>query len=317
MIRRALVPLIAVCAALGVGIALGGGPLSDRGSAETTAGAAGKSHDDLLAQDRAGQKLAAATAPLLISGKLAGKQVAVLALPGAPSTVVDAIAGQVGAAGGVVASTVHVTSTATDPGNKSLVDTLGSQMATQVQGVVDGTQPPYVRLGQLLGAAVATTGTSAAPSADQATTLATLAESRLVTMADPGQTGTPSGTASTATTQPSTATSTRASIQSTAPLVLIVLGDHVDPTILAGIVQGAATRTHGVVVAGSTGSGLRGDLKRLRAADLGAQKPTVATVDGDETNIGQLGAVLALAHQITGGGGAYGASGIDGVAPLG
>ena len=102
-----------------------------------------------------------------------------------------------------------------------------------------------------------------------------------------------------------------------ASLVLLVLGDHVDPTILAGIVQGTATRAHGVVVAGSTGSGLRGDLKRLRAHDLGAQAPTVATVDGDDRNIGQVATVLALVHQVAGGGGAYGASGIDGVAPLG
>jgi len=301
MIRRALIPSIAVCAALGVGIALGGGPLSDRGDAGTATGyTSSKAHDDLLAQAKAGQKLAAATAPTLIHGKLAGKPVAIAALPGAPQSVIDALAGQVTAAGGTVASTIHVTGAGTDPANKSLVATLGTQLATQVHGVVDAAQPPYVRLGQLLGGAVATTGTPAAPSADAATTLATLVESKLVAMAGTGQSSTAQPT-----------------VQSTAPLLLIVLGDHVDPTILAGVVQGAATRAHGVVVAGSTGSGLRGDLTRLRKHDLGAQKPTVATVDGDETAIGQVGTVLALVHQVTGGGGAYGASGIDGVAPLG
>jgi len=290
MIRRALVPLIAVCAALGVGIALGGGPLSDHDPAH--AAVAGNSQDqaDLAARTKAGEMLAAAAAPTLIDGKLKGQQVTVIALPGAPGSVTDAIAGQVAAAGGVVASTLHVTDTAIDPASKSLVDTLGSQMATQVHGIVDSTQPPYVRLGQLLGGAVATTGTPGAPTADQATTLATLDESKLVT--------TPS-------------------VQSTASLALIVLGDHVDPTILAGIVQGTATRAHGVVVAGSTGSGLRGDLVRLRKADVGEQATTVATVDGDETNTGQVATVLALVHQVTGGGGSYGASGIDGVAPLG
>ncbi|MGZ4453437.1 MAG: copper transporter [Nocardioides sp.] len=301
MMRRALVPLIAVCTALGVGIALGGGPLSDRGDAGTATGyVSGKAHDDLLAQAKAGQKLAAATAPMLVHGKLTGKPVAIAAFPGAPQSVLDAVAGQVAAAGGTVTSTVHITGAATDPANKSLVDTLGSQMATQVHGVVDAAQPPYVRLGQLLGGAVATTSTPAAPSADAATTLATLAESKLVSMGAADQ-----------------ASAAQPTVQSSASLLLVVLGDHVDPTILAGIVQGAATRAHGVVVAGSTGSGLRGDLKRLRAHDLGAQAPVVATVDGDETNIGQVGAVLALAHQIAGGGGAYGASGIDGVAPLG
>ena len=298
MIRRALIPFIAVCAALGVGIALGGGPLSDRSDAGTAPGSVtSRTHDDLVAQAQAGQKLAAATAGLLTSGKLTGKPVAIAALPGAPQSVLDAFTAQVAAAGGTVTSTLRLTGTATDPASKSLVDTLGAQMASQVHGIIDGTQPPYVRLGQLLGGGVATTGTAAAPSTDAATTLATLVESRLATV-----TG--------------AADSKQPAVQSTAPLLLFVLGNHVDPAILAGIVQGAATRAHGVVVAGSTGSGLRGDLKRLRAHDLGAQAPTVATVDGDETKVGQIGTVLALVHQITGGGGAYGASGIDGVAPL-
>lgn len=304
MMRRVLLPLISTCAALGVGIALGGGPLSDRGDASpTTASLAHRDEAVLAAQAQAGQKLAAATAPMLYGDKLAGHQVAVVAMPGAPGKVVDALAGQIAAAGGVVASTIRVTGAATDPNGKSLVDTLGTQLAGQVHGVVDAGQPPYVRLGQLLAGAVSTTGAAGAPTADQATTLATLAESKLVTLG-----GAKGGTQ---------ASGGQVSVQSTAPLVLVVLGEHVDPTILGGMIQGAAMRAHGVVVAGSTGSGLRGDLKRLRARDLGAQKPAVATVDGDERNLGQVATVLALAYQIAGGGGAFGASGIDGVAPLG
>ena len=172
-----------------------------------------------------------------------------------------------------------------------VVDDIGTRTGADAEAVA-------VRIRAEGGAAVATTTTAAAPTADQTTTLATLSESKLMTLKGA---------------QPSA----KATVQSTAPLVLLVLGDHVDPTILAGIVQGTATRAHGVVVAGSTGSGLRGDLKRLRAHDLGAQAPTVATVDGDDRNIGQVATVLALVHQVAGGGGAYGASGIDGVAPLG
>lgn len=300
MIRRAIVPLIALCAALGVGVALGGGPLSDRGDASTAASDGARLDQAVTAaQLKAGQKMAAATAPLLYAKKLTGRQVAIVAMPGAPASVVTTLTSQIGAAGGLVTSTVQVAKTAIDPSSKPLVDTLGSQLAPQVHGLVDATQAPYTRLGQLIGGAVGTTATAAAPSADQATTLATLGESKLVTVG-----GTPATSGG------------RASVRSTAPLVLFVLGDHVDPTILTGIVQGAATRAHGVVVAGSTGSGLRGDLKRLRAANLGAQARTVATVDGDEQTVGQVATVLALVHQVTGGGGAYGASGIDGVAPL-
>ena len=293
MIRRALIPTIAVCAALGVGVALGGGPLSNPSDARTTAAhATGKPHDDLAAQAEAGQRFATAVAPTLLDATLTGQRVAILAMPGTPDTVTDGLATQIAAAGGTVTSTVHVTTTATDPANKALIDTLGDQMATQVKGVVEAAQPPYVRLGQLLASAVATTGTApAAPTSAQSTTLATLDESHLV--------------------------ATEAAASSTAPLLLIALGDHVDPTILAGIVEGGATRAHGIVVTGSTGSGLRGDLKRVRALDLGEQATKVATVDGEETSVGQITAVLALARQVTGGGGAYGASGIDGAAPLG
>jgi hypothetical protein len=293
MIRRALVPLIAVCAALGVGIALGGGPLSNLGHAATTSTEGGAHADPVAAaQARAGQKLAAATATALYGGKLAHQQVAIIALPGAPHQVVTTLAGQVAAAGGAVSSTTTLGASAVDPASKPLIDTLGSQLSGQLHGLVDATQPTYVRFGQLLGAAVGTTGTApAAPTADQGTTYATLAESKLLA-----------------------AGAAKGGVQTTAPLVLLVLGAHVDPTILAGIVQGAASRAHGVVVAGSTASGLRGDLKRLRGQDLGKQ---VATVDGDESTIGQVATILALVHQLSGGGGAYGASGIDGVAPLG
>lgn len=302
MIRRAIVPLIGICAALGVGIALGGGPLSDRGDASTTASDGAKRADAVLvAQAKAGDKLAAATAPTLYAGKLAHQQVAIVAMPGAPAAVIEALAGQVTAAGGVVASTTQVTRSAIDPDSKAMVDTLGSQLAGQTHGLVDAAQPTYVRFGQLVGSSVATTTTAGAPSPDQTTALATLAESKLMAL-NGTQTGAQAGT--------------RASVQSTAPLVLLVLGDHVDPTILAGIVQGTATRAHGVVVTGSTGSGLRGDLKRLRAVNLGAQAKAVATVDGDERNSGQVATILTLVHQIAGGGGAFGASGIDGVAPL-
>lgn len=303
MIRRALLPLIGICAALGVGIAVGGGPLSDSDAASSSgAGHDRGDHAVLAAQVSSGDKLAAATAPMLYGGKLAGRQVAIVTMPGAPAKVVQTLAGQVGAAGGRVTSTTRVSRQAVDPAGKAMVDTLGTQLANQLKGVVDASQPAYVRLGQLIGSSIATTAAAAAPSADQATTLATLAESKLLSV-DGAAAG--------------TATGTQASVQSTAPLVLIVLGDHVDPTILSGIVNGTATRAHGVVVAGSTGSGLRGDLKRLRAAKPAPQVPAVATVDGDDQTVGQVATILALVRQVTGGGGAFGASGIDGVAPLG
>ena len=91
------------------------------------------------------------------------------------------------AAGGAVSSTTTVDASAVAPESKTLVDSLGSQLATQLHGLVDASQPTYVRLGQLLGGSVATTTPQpAAPTADQGTLRSALSQSKLIT-GQPGQ----------------------------------------------------------------------------------------------------------------------------------
>ncbi len=96
--------------------------------------------------------------------------------------------------------------------------------------------------------------------------------------------------------------------------MLVVLGSHVDPTILSGMVEGLGDAVRRVVVTASTTSGKNGDLAALRTATLPEK---IATVDGDETTIGRVATVLALVRQVTSSGGDFGAPGIDGVVPLG
>jgi Copper transport outer membrane protein, MctB len=96
--------------------------------------------------------------------------------------------------------------------------------------------------------------------------------------------------------------------------VLVVLGDESDDAILSGLMTGLAGKAAGVVVAGDTESGASGDLKALRGEDV---VDDVATVDGVDTGIGQVTAVLALARSIRVQGGSFGASGSDGAVPLG
>jgi copper transport outer membrane protein MctB len=68
------------------------------------------------------------------------------------------------------------------------------------------------------------------------------------------------------------------------------------------------------VVAGDAASATpSGDLAALRAEPAADQ---VATVDGSDTPLGQVTAVLALIRSLSVQGGSFGASGSDGAVPL-
>jgi hypothetical protein len=97
----------------------------------------------------------------------------------------------------------------------------------------------------------------------------------------------------------------------TAPLVLVVTQDELDPAILGGLAQGLASKARGVVVAGPTGAK---DLAALTANGVTSQ---VSVVDGAERSAGQVAATAALVAAYAKPGGSFGASGSDGALPLG
>jgi len=277
---RAAFTFVLVCFALAAGIALGAGPLA--GEEATSARPPTTAESPQAAASGFDQSFATAVAPTLYNRRLANQTVAILALPGADETVLKAVTDQIVAAGGAVVSRVTLTEGLTAPGEKSMVDTLATQLATQLPGAADPAATTYVRMGQLLGTALATAAEPAAPSPDIATIRQSLVAGSLADDAGAAP---------------------------TAPLVLVVAGDDLEDTIVTGLVEGIAAKAHGVVVAGDTASG---DVAAVR----GATTP-VATVDGIETAAGQVAAVLALVRQVTGGGGQFGASGIDGAIPVG
>ena len=103
-----------------------------------------------------------------------------------------------------------------------------------------------------------------------------------------------------------------------APLVLLVLGGEPaaegGDSIMAGIAAGLSRAATGVVVAGTLADGGEGQIGRLRAEPVSAE---VATVDGIDTAAGRVTTVLTLSRALGTKGGAFGASGADGPAPLG
>lgn len=271
-------PAASTCFALAVGLGLGAGPLQGEDDTATRPRSAVPRGEAQTFPDA----FAAAVAPGLYGRRLAGQSVALVTLPGADAVVVKALTDEIVAAGGSVASRTDVTAGLTAPGQKVLVDTFGTQLAEQVPGVVDPAATTYPRIGRLVAAAVATSGAAGPASAGAATIRRSLVAGSLIS--DPGTAG-------------------------VAPLVLVVAGADLEDAIASGLVSGLAAGAHGVVVTAPT-----------KAADLAAVRegaPTAATVDGSETAAGRVASVLALVRQISGGGGSFGASGIDGAVPLG
>jgi hypothetical protein len=283
--RHHIVSLVAVFLALSVGVVLGGGPLSDLGRDDVAASAATRQDRAAARTASYGDEFATASAAALYDRRLGGSTVSLVTLPGAEDDVVSALGAQVEAAGGALAGTYALQPALTDPSEKSLVDTLGSQLMTQLgSGAVTADAPTYVRIGQLLGLAV---------SGDQLSTAQTLSVRESLAGAE-------------LLTSPDAA--------ARAPLVLVVLGDTVNPAILSGLAGGLAAKATGVVVVGDGASASgSGDLAALRAEPAADQ---VATVDGADAPLGQVTAVLALIRSLSAQGGAFGASGSDGTVPL-
>ncbi|MBB6625698.1 copper transporter [Nocardioides sp. KIGAM211] len=283
--RHHITTLVAVFLALAVGVVLGGGPLTDLGREPSVAPARAGATRDARELAGFGDDFAAAGAATLYDDRLRDHAVAVLTLPGADDDVVGALTQQVEEAGGTVAGTYAARPSLVAPGEKSLVDTLGSQLMTQLgDGAVASDASTYVRAGQLAGLAMAT---GDVPADDASSVRQSLAGAELLTSPEKPK---------------------------AADLVLVVLGTATDDAIVSGLVDGLAAKATGVVVAGDTDSAASGDLAGVRREPVGQD---VATVDGVEAPLGQVTAVLALARSLTVQGGSFGASGSDGAVPLG
>lgn len=293
--RHHVVSLVAVFLALAVGVVLGGGPLSELGRDDDQQAPARTVTQQARLAAGYGDTFAESAAERLYDGGLADRPVALLAMPGTDDTTVAGLTEQVELAGGSVTGRYDVQPALVAASEKALVDTLGSQLAADLgAGVVDAEASTYARMGQLVGVALATTGDEGSPATDEAETVRqSLAAAELVVS--------PEGEAS------------------RAPVVLAVLGDTAategELAVLDGLLGGIAETSAGVVTVGDTDSartgGVLAALRREPVADV------VTTVDGVESALGQVTAVLAVLRRLSGEGGAFGASGADGAVPLG
>lgn len=289
--RYHLTTLVAVFLALAVGVVLGGGPLSEWGRNEPQKAAAnsGAEARATAAQQQAEAALNGA-APRLYAQGLKGRTVTVLRLPGVSEATVTGVENQIQTAGGT-SQTWTLTEGLVGTGDKALVDTLGSQLATQMpEGTVTKGATTYVRMGELMATALASTKKQGEGVTNESTTiLESLQTAKLVT-------------------GPATA-ATRA------PLVLVLATNpnlsNGGDLIHEGLVTGLAARSGGVVLATTSGADLIDVLREKNVPE------TVAMGDGVETMAGQMAATTALVRSITTVGGQFGVSGDDGFLLLG
>jgi Copper transport outer membrane protein, MctB len=298
-VRQHVASLVAVFLALAVGIALGGGPLSSGGDDDDGTPAASQASESAPPSDRLAEfadAFAGVGAARLYAGGLTGHATAILAMPGAEVAEIKAVQAQVVTAGGAITGTFEVSSKLLDASQKLLVDSTSSQLVAQLADPrILADAPTYERMGQLIGVAAATTE----PSSIRADLAAVSVRESL---AAAGLLTSPQDVRN-------------------APLVLVVLPPGKDGppsslairTVLSGLVSGIAGNAAGVIVVGDEDSADSGALAALREADLTG---AVSTVDGIETTIGQVTAVLAMEAVFAGTTGSYGASGSDGVVPL-
>ena len=298
--RSHVVSLLAVFLALAVGVVLGGGPLSEVGRGATADDLAAARDDATQARTAArnatayADSYARATAARTLAHGLDGQTVVVLRMPGASDDQVRALTDLVDTAGGTVVGRYQLLPTLFDPDQKSLVDTLGSQLADQYTAQPGSAATTYPRIGRLLGIGVATTYTAGN---DFDTNALAIRES-LKSAGLVSDVGTPARRGD---------------------LVLVVLGEEPVPDsgadiMLGGLSTGLAEVARGVVVVGSGASARSGLLEAVRHGD--ALSKDVSTADSVDTGAGQVGAVLALISALEGSPGSYGASGSDGPVAL-
>ena len=287
--RYHVVSICAVLLALALGVVLGASSLSqtmlgaltsDRDDLSRQVGTLTADRDAVRAQQAQSDRVLAAAAPTLVSGRLADRSVVLLAAPDAAPADLEAVSGLVGQAGGHVTGRLGLTDAALAP------DRADALRALVTRVLPAGVQlPPTTDAGTLSGALIGslvTTGRGPESSpAEVGTAFTALSDGGFLT---PGAAPAP------------------------AQVAVVVTGDG--PAASPDAAGRASTLAHlaGAVRSGGAGTvvasrTVSGEVATVRAdPGLGG----VSTVDGVGTSAGRIAAVLAAGEQAQGRSGSYG-----------
>jgi Copper transport outer membrane protein, MctB len=307
--RYHLVSIIAIFFALATGIILGAGPLKEPVD-ETLADRIPELRDEnqqlrdqivALESDLDFEEtFIEGVAPSLVTDRLADRQVALVALPGADDEQVAAVRSQLEGAGASVSATVTVAPTWSDPDSEPALDALASELVTS------GTTLPSEGTGYDRGAAVlagALLRPGDEPSDDTA--------ADEITAVTTGY-----GEAGLATVEVAEGDDPQAT------LAVVVAGpppeDDVErrTTTLTSVVSALDAAGDGSVLGGPPVSAGEGGIITVVRDDQDLAA-AVSTVDSVDLNSGRVAVVFAAAEQEQGGSGQYGRVGTtDGALPV-
>jgi hypothetical protein len=226
----------------------------------------------------------------VVSGALLGDQVLMIGMPGASTSVKDAIAKQIAAAGGTLSGRIQISSDYTDP--KRANDLLS--LAKQVHPI-GATLPLTSDAGTVAGYLLAFVLTGEGQQSDIVQTLTAMSSAQMLKVEGSDNV-------------------TQAKVVVVVAAGTLPANDAGGATQLDLVTQLQLAGAH-TLVAGdnlsSTGGGL---VALVRNSD--ADKSTVSTVDDVDTVVGQVASVLALAEVSGGKNGAYGTgSGVQSIFP--
>ncbi|MFL6090509.1 MAG: copper transporter [Aeromicrobium sp.] len=150
-LRRRLLVAATVLFALGLGIALGSGPLNRPADVLPGSSADTGARDQSLGAFESG--FVDGTAGKALGGKLKGRHVVLITLTGADSDQVAAIRGALKDADATIVSEPKFAAKLTDPANRQFVDSVARQAALKVREVEKG-PASYQRIGSALARAL-------------------------------------------------------------------------------------------------------------------------------------------------------------------
>jgi len=295
------VSLLATVVALVLGVGVGAGPLADRSASEDAAQQAQLTAQvdrlqvraaSLRAQTETDAQALSALASPLVGDRLEGRTVVVVATPGAEKTDVRLARRSLRTAGAAVVTTLTLTGTYVDPAQaQSPLEDLALRLVPPGVEFPDGATP-IERVGTVLARAVVRrpdekAGPRSRIDQDAAEVIAGLDELGALRLA--GKPGT------------------------RAELAVVVTGSerqHASAALL-GLASALDAGSHGSVLVGP-GDAQDGPLRWVREASASGVARAfpvsgASTVDGVRGPAGRVALVLALAQQLDGGSGAYGA----------
>ncbi|ONI71378.1 hypothetical protein BWI15_14405 [Kribbella sp. ALI-6-A] len=302
--RYHIVSIVAIFFALGAGVVLGAGPL--KGTASEVVQAQAERDRQALEQARADaiqaksldkyrdDYVSKVTAGLT-DGKLAGRRIAIVTMPGSDGDMTNAIQESLEGAGGQVTTRVALDSKMFDQGQRQLIEPLVNELVTP-----DITFPAdsntYQRAGLILARGVLAREQNKAIDAESTKILSGMSDSKLI--------------------------SVKPTPKDRADLVVVVAAkpptpapDNSSYTDSVDFAEGLDLGSAGSVVAGMPESAQNGGLLKALRGDSDATK-IISSVDVANMPSGQATIVFALVEQVGGKAGQYG--GVDaknGVAP--